>query len=908
MSHDPLDHADISEPVPHDEAQGQQFEDLTLAETLGQFVRKPLITIRSLFQVARAADDATGHITVPQDTNQALQKPIPPTPSEPNPLIQPFSKIALQRLSLRHYFVFGLFAFAFLLALTGNRIMVGETLRAEQTSLNPAASWLIVAFFVWVGAELYFSWHEVKAWWSNQSPRQHVLTELRGIPVAILLLSLIIILVVIFNAPYNLDVWGSLNIGFGLAVLGAILWFALQFVSGRWMPHFSSEQMQTDKTKLNINATIVRGLLAVVGLVLSSVAWNATAGNQFTTLGFWAWMASVVLWSLALSPTDWNPLKDLSSRVQKMPQFRPRWNWTVLFFALIVLIAAYFRLHNLNGSPADGSSVPPEMTSDHVEKLLDAQRVLDGNHQVFFANNGGREPFQMYAMALFSQLPGLGMNFGTLKLLAVVESMLTLPILFLMGREIVGVNDKRFGNMVGLILALLVAVSYWHVSITRLSLRIVLTPAVVALLMIYLTRALRYNRRGDFVKAGLVLGFGLYTYQAVRMLPVVVIAAAVIAIAFNTYSWRTRLRYGLNFAALVVMALAAFVPLLGFSLDSSVQGPELFWLRASGRLFGDDVIQTTDEQGNPVSRPPTLEDRWNAFNQNLPVLVSNIRNALLMFNWKGDIAWINGVPNYPEMDVYTGSLFIIGLGAWLVLMVRRRDVVQWLVPIALLIMLMPSALSIAFPGENPSATRTSGALPFAYLIAALPLTLWVEQSLRIGNHWIGRALAASSIIFIAGGAFMLNTTLYFNDYYASYAASSLPYSEGGRFLRGFAESDGSYGNAFLIGYPSWWDVRALGIEAGRIDWANGIVTRDQLPMVLLQALQRTDSYRFDPNKDIIFFYSINDVDTQTQLMMWFPNGRDQTIVSYQAGDDFRVYRVPALGEQGFADFTAQNQP
>ena len=398
MSHDPLDHADISEPVPHDEAQGQQFEDLTLAETLGQFVRKPLITIRSLFQVARAADDATGHITVPQDTNQALQKPIPPTPSEPNPLIQPFSKIALQRLSLRHYFVFGLFAFAFLLALTGNRIMVGETLRAEQTSLNPAASWLIVAFFVWVGAELYFSWHEVKAWWSNQSPRQHVLTELRGIPVAILLLSLIIILVVIFNAPYNLDVWGSLNIGFGLAVLGAILWFALQFVSGRWMPHFSSEQMQTDKTKLNINATIVRGLLAVVGLVLSSVAWNATAGNQFTTLGFWAWMASVVLWSLALSPTDWNPLKDLSSRVQKMPQFRPRWNWTVLFFALIVLIAAYFRLHNLNGSPADGSSVPPEMTSDHVEKLLDAQRVLDGNHQVFFANNGGREPFQMYAI------------------------------------------------------------------------------------------------------------------------------------------------------------------------------------------------------------------------------------------------------------------------------------------------------------------------------------------------------------------------------------------------------------------------------------------------------------------------------------------------------------------------------
>ena len=43
-----------------------------------------------------------------------------------------------------------------------------------------------------------------------------------------------------------------------------------------------------------------------------------------------------------------------------------------------------------------------------------------------------------------------------------------------------------------------------------------------ALLLIFLIRAMRDNRRNDFIIAGLVLGFSLYVYQAARMLPLVV--------------------------------------------------------------------------------------------------------------------------------------------------------------------------------------------------------------------------------------------------------------------------------------------------------------------------------------------------------------------------------------------------
>ena len=101
--------------------------------------------------------------------------------------------------------------------------MVGENLRSEESSLHPAAIWLISAFFVWLGAEFYFGWGNMRTWWSSQSPTQHLLSELRAVPVGFLLLSLIITLIAIFNSPYNPDVWTILDVAIVLAVIGAVL-------------------------------------------------------------------------------------------------------------------------------------------------------------------------------------------------------------------------------------------------------------------------------------------------------------------------------------------------------------------------------------------------------------------------------------------------------------------------------------------------------------------------------------------------------------------------------------------------------------------------------------------------------------------------------------------------------------
>ncbi|MBL8164508.1 MAG: hypothetical protein JNJ61_21140 [Anaerolineae bacterium] len=697
----------------------------------------------------------------------------------------------------------------------------------------------------------------------------------------------------------------GLHVGAPYLLIGFLIWIGAELYGGwpdvlRVLRGDENRRSRPERAFRRIRDGIdgwQRALYASLAAILAVLTLSFTAGNRFHPEGVLTWFASIALITAAFAPAGWGGMAVWSW----LRGLRIRISWTLIGLIVIMALGAYLRLSEL-------PSIPPEMTSDHVEKILDAQSVLDGLPQVFFPNNGGRDPIQFYLMAFISGLPGLGMNFFTLKLLSALEGLIAIPIMWWLGRAMIGDDERDLGNAVGLVLAALVAVSYWHVALSRLGLRIVLTTVFTALVLIFFVRALRSNQRGDFIKTGLALGFGLYAYQAMRMVPVVIILGGLLVLAFRLVGYfvrRTPLYAGRtlwNFIVLVIIALVVFTPLLGFSL----QYPEDFWRRTQGRLLGDDLIQTTNEQGELIQRVPTLQERLEAFRQNLPLLMNNIRNALLMYNWKGDVAWINAAPNYPAMDVVTGTLFIIGLAAWVVRMVRRRDVADWLIPPMMLVMMLPSALSIAYPIENPSATRMSGTLPPAYLFAALPLALIVLLVMRVLRGRLGQIVGVGMAATVVLAAFFANRNTYFVEYREAYLSSApAPYTEGGRFLRGFVESGGGYGNAFMIGFPFWWDHRAIGIEAGALDWPNGIVTRDAIPRFLYDAVQRVGKYALDPDKDLLFFVAAADGETLALLQNWFPAGYAQREQSYMPGDDFMVFRVPALGTVSFLDFVSR---
>jgi hypothetical protein len=71
------------------------------------------------------------------------------------------------------------------------------------------------------------------------------------------------------------------------------------------------------------------------------------------------------------------------------------------------------------------------------------------------------------------------------------------------------------------------------------------------------------------------------------------------------------------------------------------------------------------------------------------------------------------------------------------------------VPISAFIMLLPSALSIAYPIENPSTTRASGALPFIYVMMAFPLGVLVHALMQTTpRKWLQRTIAT---VVVGGG-------------------------------------------------------------------------------------------------------------------------------------------------------------
>ena len=688
---------------------------------------------------------------------------------------------------------------------------------------------------------------------------------------------------------------GTPSIGRGVAfmLLGIVIWVGVEIFVNRdrsieQPENRPSEDVENQNRESAMLIHPLRIFLAVTGVAATFLMVLGTSGNQFTLIGFFAWMVSIVAFSGAVASDE-----ALFERDWLKWQIQPFWK-SGTFYALIVimLVAGYFRLNRLE-------QTPPQMTSDHVEKLLDSQRVLDGNQQVFFPNNGGREPFQMYAMALLTQLPGLRMDFVALKALSVIEGLITIPVLWWMAREVIGRDNRELGNIVGIIIAALVAVSHWHVSLSRLGLRIILTVLIAALILIFLGRGMRDNRRDDYLRAGLILGAGLYMYQAVRMLPIVIVIGVLIAIVYYARRRADWWQYAINFFTLVFISFVVFVPMFTFS----VQFRDLFWRRTTGRLLGDALIQEVAEDGTITMRDPSVAEQIQAFQDNLPVLWNNVRNVVLMFNWKGDVAWINNAPNTTQMDTIVGALFVLGMAAWVIRLIKTRDAVDFLVPVMLFIMLMPSALAIAYPVENPSATRTSGALPVAYMLAAYPLALMIRSLMRaIPVRSVGIGAGVMMVGLVMAGSYVQNAHTYFDLYHNNYLLSSLPHRQGGDDLEAFVNETSAKGNAFMIAYPYWWDHRALAIEGGMIDWPNGIVNLASVPMFMRDSYNVGGEYGFDPESEVLFFFATADEETFQQLPRWFPGGEFEFIEISEQLRDYAMYRAPAIGQAAFDEF------
>ncbi len=1008
------------------------FEDLTLAQALGYLFWRPAQTARLFWQVlTRDPSPPPGDNTddEPPSPGTRLDWRPPRSAAPPDaPTAPPASEFAAEAAlapdapaptlwgvfwaevaavdGMRWAWI-SLLALAILLAARGGQALYDAAVdpRAHATGdIGNAAGWfgLVAALF------LAFEMVRDRAWWAARLPRMADTTrqrfaqnDLRWLWGGVLTLGALgtLLLAALVDLP-----WFTRLV---LVVNAGVLWLAVVFglaLSEDDLPAPGSEIVPFPEDEVVIRsvareatpaipaetpaswwaAYATRLSLVPVALLFSALAYGLNVSRNafdeiddvvFTPGGFLAWVLSIALWVVILGVrVERVPWRTLPERFRALMLTEVRWgwlarllrNWTFWALAGITLLGAVFRLHDI-------SAVPPEMTSDHIEKLLDALRVHEGYRGVFFPNNGGREGFQMYMVALLAGPLGVGFSFDALKLATGIEGVITIPVVWWMARQVIGDatdRDRALGNWTGLALAGLVAISVWHVMLSRLGLRIVLTPLTTALVVGLLARVMRHDRARDYLALGATLGAGVYFYQANRMLPILVLAGiglvvlargrerralaatlgdaaglvAVVVSPLLVYWYAARLlegsnyttfheigvrletylplaamawfsvvalylrarsdhvrRYGGGLLMAAVVALAIYLPLYHYS---EIHASE-FWNRTRGRMFGEQAFWRTDpETGETVAYEPSWGEQAERFWDERAVFADNYADALRMYHWEGDGAWISNDDSRPALRGISGGLLILGAAMWGVWLVRRRDAVLWLVPLAVLVMLLPSAMTLAYTIENPSFTRASGTIPPVMLLAALPLgaLAWHLGRLpwAVARVPLGRVAALVVLVVVLWSAIGANWDTFFTDYRLGYAYSWKPYSEIARPMREFAQSPtGSYGNAFMVAYPHWLDHRILGTMAGDIRWPNGLVNRE----ALLTAIQRNQGtpYEYNPAKEMFVMYHPNDQDTAAWLMTWFPGGTTELYTyHYEAGEpgnfsqgQFYIYTVRA---------------
>jgi len=621
---------------------------------------------------------------------------------------------------------------------------------------------------------------------------------------------------------------------FYLAASGLLIWGLLRTSD--------SAEDKSPQPEPGKNPLTARTLMLSISLVTGLAAFIAFSGNLFTKVNLFLWGFSLLtLISAFLIPKEKTSTWEKSLRLA-LERFKAQGlqlsPWTLLVLTVFIF-AAFFRFYQLG-------NVPPEMFSDHAEKLWDVGDVLAGETRIFFPRNTGREAFQMYLTAAVALFLGTGLSFLTLKIGTALAGLFTLPFIYLLGKE---VANRR----VGLLAMAFAGVAYWPNVISRVALRFSLFPLFTAPTLYFLVRGLRRQNRNDFIWAGLALGLGLHGYSPFRFVPFVVLAAVGIYLLHRA-SHKNRVQTLWNLVILVWVSLWVFLPLLRYALTNM-----------------DDFTYRTLTRMGTIERPYPGEVG--------EIFIRNLWDALKMFFWNNGDTWVHSVSQRPALGVVSAALFFLGVVMLLVRYSRARNWLDlfWLISIPLL--MMPSILSLAFPSENPSLNRTGGALIPVFLIVGIALDgLMVKIKDGLSSHWGVRVTWGLSILLFTLSA-VQNYDLVFHQYQDQFARSAWNTSELGAVMRQFIDTVGSEDQTWVVRYPHWADTRFVAINADMPLRDPGL-----WPDELDQTLEVPGAK--------LFLFKPDDEDAVSVLQELYPQGTLSVRESELDDKDFGIYFVP----------------
>lgn len=388
-----------------------------------------------------------------------------------------------------------------------------------------------------------------------------------------------------------------------------------------------------------------------------------------------------------------------------------------LFFGILAL-AIFFRFYLINQMPG---GLFPDMAANG----LDINLMQQGHLQPFYERGNGREALFFYmewaSVALFGKgVWQFSIVSALMGVLAVVACYFVTFRLLLVGQDANDPAVRKKTVNISLLAMFLMAVSSWHVVLSRTAFRATLIPFFSAISFYFLLRtyqAVTTKTRLWFAFLfGTFFALGFYTYIAYRIMAIIL----VMAVLWPFLAQLKQRKWGemwQRYKFPLIVSIIAFVIFIFPIAKYFIQHPGSFVGRAGQvSVFNQELYTINGVQTH--TKP--------AISVVLSVVGAVFKAQFLGIFTHGDLNWRQNISGYPFLSPLVSPFFAVGvliiaiLGIWYFLAPIKRA--KWWKYYALTGWFFGMMLPVVTTAEGiPHGLRGIGIIPPLFIISAIAL-------------------------------------------------------------------------------------------------------------------------------------------------------------------------------------------
>lgn len=364
-----------------------------------------------------------------------------------------------------------------------------------------------------------------------------------------------------------------------------------------------------------------------------------------------------------------------------------------LLAGALLLLAAFFRLYHINSQPAS-------LWLDESLTGLNALEIINGKSAPFW----GMTPLDrwrpdwvktsnLYLYYVVLVFKVFGADYFGLKMVSVLPAIGSVAASYFLFKEI-------SNRAVAFVSAFLLAVSQWHVTISRWGWDAVLMSLLQLISYGLLLRGLKAGKKWQLILSGAVVGLCLYTYVASWIALAIALLFLVVEPVLNRRTLRAGLEHGFLFLS---PCIVVFAPLIAHYLEHPA----------------DLTVRIAE-----VSLAVTIQTV-----QSFLPLLENFGKYALMFNYTGDGNPRHGLPHAPCLDFVTAMFFVLGVAYCLRFCKRSHAIL----PLLWFAMGLQAGL-LADPNDSPNAYRIFIISPVVCYFSAIAMSVGCNALSRLQVH------------------------------------------------------------------------------------------------------------------------------------------------------------------------------